>query len=272
MRESYFKIDNEYMFISHNKIISDRTTLLFVHGLGDSGLTFEPMFTDNRFRDFNIVVPDLVGYGRSSQSLRTGGYSFSAHLDRLWRLIKSKGLYKLILVGHSMGGDITTLLCQSDNMSLVKKYVNIEGDVTQHDLFVSSKVAEAHARGNFNSWFSDVFLNDEVYEQYGTKQSGRDYYASVRFCRKAALIENAKELVKRNTALPGKYKSEIGKIYCDLDVPKVYCYGTESLSKESLNFLKENNQVAKEFPGTGHSPMTDKLDEFYDFLYEYITE
>ena len=272
MRESYFKIDNEHMFLRHNKIIPDRMTLLFVHGLGDSGLTFEPVFADNRFRDFNIVAPDLVGYGRSSQALKTGGYSFSAQVDRLWRLIKSKGLYKLIVIGHSMGGDITTLLCHSDNMSLVKKYVNIEGDVTQHDLFVSSKVAEAHAKGNFNSWFSNVFLNDEVYEQYGTKQSGRDYYASVRFCRKEALIENAKELVKRNTALPGNYKSEIGKIYCDLEIPKVYCYGTESPAKETLEFLKENNQGVREFPGAGHCPMTDKTNEFYAFLYQYITE
>ena len=271
MNETYFKIDHENMYVRHSKIIPDQMTLLFIHGLGDSGLTFEPVLFDRRFAEFNIVIPDLVGYGRSSSSHKPGAYTFDAHLKRLWNLVKTKGLYQLIVIGHSMGGDIATLLCESDAMSLIKKFVNIEGTLTQHDLFLSSRAAIAHQQGRFDQWFRQELMK-EIFEEYGKDQSGRDYYANIRYSRPQAYRENAQELVERNTALPGDYQSEIGKIYCNLTVPKVFCYGTENISTETLTYIKKNDLRTQAFPQTGHCPMTDAADEFYTFLHDFIME
>lgn len=271
MQETYFRIDHENMYVRHSKIIPDQLTLLFIHGLGDSGLTFESVLFDRRFAEFNIVIPDLIGYGRSSSSHKPGAYSFDAHLKRLWNLIKSKGLYQLIVIGHSMGGDIATLLCESDAMGLIRKFVNIEGTLTQHDLFLSGRADEAHQQGRFDHWFRQELMK-EVFEEYSKDQSGRNYCANIRYCRPQAYRENALELVKRNTSIPGDYQSEIGKIYCSLTLSKVFCYGTESLSAESLTYIKKNNLRTKAFPQTGHCPMIDAADEFYPFLLDFINE
>ncbi len=272
MIDEYFEIDKKTMYCRHNGINPGRTSLLFVHGLGDSGLSFEDPFEDNRFDGFNLVVPDLIGYGRSSGSGDPGDYSYDSQLQRLWALINELELKELIVVGHSMGGDLTTLLCASDKEKIIKKYINIEGDVTQYDLTISRAAVKAFERGNFEHWYENDFKQKLVYEKLGNDRSGRIYYASLAFCRKEAFLDNARELVRRNTSLEGKFKSEIGRIFVSLEIPKVFCYGTKSLARSSLRFLNENSIKTKGFEGIGHCPMTDCSAEFYDYVYQYITE
>ncbi|MCP4703823.1 MAG: hypothetical protein GY865_04360, partial [candidate division Zixibacteria bacterium] len=49
MNESYLKIGDEYLYYRFNDIKPNRQSILFVHGLGDSGLSFEDVFRDKRF-------------------------------------------------------------------------------------------------------------------------------------------------------------------------------------------------------------------------------
>lgn len=270
MNESYLKIGDEHLYYRSNDIKPNRKSILFVHGLGDSGLSFEDVFKNKRFNKYNLIVPDHIGYGRSSGASNKSRYSYAWHLKRLWILIKKLKLDNLIVVGHSMGGDLTTLLCQSDKTGIIKKYVNIEGDITQFDLTVSKATVKANKNGRFDKWFESGLKKRLIFDRLGHLRSGRIYFASLSFCRPEALLENAIELVRRNSCLSGKYKSGIGKIYCELSIPRVYCYGTDSLSNETIQFLKENNLETKAFAGIGHCPMTDCTEKFYSFLYELI--
>ena len=265
--ESYLSIKKDIMFFRHNEIKSNRKSLLFIHGLGASGLSFIEIFDYNKFDKFNIIVPDLIGYGRSSGSI---DYSFDSHVERLQYLISEKKLTNITLIGHSMGGDLTTLLCQSDKSNKIEKYINIEGDITEFDQFLSAKAVEADKKYNFDNWFKNVLPNSIIFKGLENSNSSQKYYASLKFCRPEAYRKNSIELLARNNCLTGKYKSEIGQIYKSLQIPKVFCYGDESLSKETILFLKENHLKFTEFKNTGHSPMSDKPDEFYDFLYNYI--
>lgn len=91
----------------------------------------------------------------------------------------------------------------------------------------------------------------------------------MRFCRKDAFRENALEIVRHNTALSGKYQSRIGEIVCSLTIPKIFCYGTESLPKETLVYVAERNIPAKAFENTGHCPHIDQAEKFYEFLWGF---
>lgn len=270
MEESSFKLQNELIYVRHNLISGDRPTLLMIHGLGDSGLAFSDVFDDTRFDDFNILVPDLIGYGRSSVGAG-GDYSLDAQVERLWELIKRVGTSRLFLVGHSLGGDLATLLCVSDRDRTIERFVNVEGNVTQFDLFISGKAAAAARQGWFAEWFRD-FADSTVYRDWGSRQeSCRRYYASLRFCRADAFIANARECYERNTALDGKYRSEIGRLYSSLSIPRVFCFGSESLSPETAQFLEERGLERREFEGAFHWVMVDKSEEFYSFLYGFLT-
>ncbi len=270
MKESIINIENDYIFLRHNETETDRLTLLFVHGLGESGLCFREVFEDNRFSKYNILVPDMIGYGKSSASADRD-YSFGAQVKRIWKLLEVCRVKNLVAIGHSLGGDLTTLLCASDKTGMIKKYVSIEGDITQSDLFISYDAVEADKKGRFKSWLEYDFMSKKIYEQLGQKYiSCRRYYASLHLCRPEAFWANAYELVERSNALPGKYKSEIGQIYCSISIPKIFCCGTESISPNTIDFLKENNLQYQLFTDASHWLMIDKAEEFYSFLYSFL--
>ena len=270
IKEAYFKIGKEHLFYRSNEILPKRKTLVFIHGLGESGLCFREVFDDDRFQEFNLIIPDMIGYGRSSKS-ETGDYSFKSQIERLKKMLYRLETDALILVGHSMGGDITTLFCKADRKNIVKGYVNVEGDITQFDVFISNHAVAAYKENRFYEWFHNDFMNTRIYRALGRRyQSGRRYYASLSFCRLEAFLSNAQEVVKRNTSLKGKFTSEIGEIYSKLTIPRIYCYGTESIPVETVSFLEANGLRSKAFEGAGHWLMIDKAKEFYDFLYSFL--
>jgi hypothetical protein len=60
-----------------------------------------------------------------------------------------------------------------------------------------------------------------------------------------------------------------GEIYLSLNIPKIFCYGTRSLSKDTISFIKENN-LASEFYDAFHWLMIDEKERFISFLFEFI--
>lgn len=80
------------------------TTMVLLHGLVASGDTFGEGF-DHLADRFRVVVPDLLGFGRSVGS-GSGRHSPRAHLDALDDMVADLGLddTRLVVGGHSMGG------------------------------------------------------------------------------------------------------------------------------------------------------------------------
>ena len=272
MKEFIFKEGSDFSCVRHNEISPGRITLLFIHGLGDCGLCFQEVFEERRFDKSNIIIPDLIGYGKSSESA-DGDYGLKSHINKLWKILEDMGINDLIIIGHSMGGDIATLMCASDRKNVIMRFVNIEGNLTQFDLFISREAVKAAEDANFTHWFYDEFMKSKVIEDWGQKYpSCKRYHSSLRNCRTEAFLANARELFNRNTVLPGKYKSETGRIYSSLSIPKVFCYGTESVSSGTIDFLKENTLEYQAFDEAFHWLMIDKANEFYSFLYEFISD
>lgn len=270
MHETYLKLNDDWVYIRHNQVKGDRKTVLLVHGLGDCSMAFREAFSSPLSRRLNILAPDLIGYGRSSASA-TGEYGFQFQIETLWKIIERFGVDEVAIVGHSMGGDIATLMCDSDRRGILRAYVNVEGDITEHDLFISGRVVKAAEQGGFDKWFEEDFLDKVVFEKWGKQlKSSRRYYASLQFCRPEAFLANAREIVTRNTALTGKMRSEIGKTYCSLALPKVFCYGDRSLPAAVVEFLKENGLAVRVFRDCVHHIMIEQPDEFYTFLGEFL--
>jgi len=269
-RETYLKRGAEYLYVRHNGIAPDRPSLLFVHGLGDSGLNFEDVFSFPEFDGFNVIIPDLLGYGRSSKA-EADRYGFDAHLDRVWWLIGQLQLDNVILIGHSMGADITIYLCRTDRKGIIRRYVCVEGDITPQETFISAKAAEAEARGDFPRWF-EKFRDRVMYEALGKERSGRLYYASLRMCRAEAFRQDALDLYRRANLHAEDNRSDMGRIYVELPQPRVFCYGTASLKPVTLEYLQTNGMKVKPFEGAGHFPCSDMPECFYPFLYRHISE
>jgi pimeloyl-ACP methyl ester carboxylesterase len=83
---------------------SGGTAIVLLHGLPASGDTFGPAF-DALARDAELVVPDLLGFGRS-QNQEGSDFSLAAQLDALDAMAVELHLdsRRLVVAGHSMGG------------------------------------------------------------------------------------------------------------------------------------------------------------------------
>jgi pimeloyl-ACP methyl ester carboxylesterase len=270
MQERILQIEDGWLFVRHSELNRPRPVLLFVHGLGESGMCFNEAFESGDMKEFNIVVPDLMGYGRSSGA-GNGDYSINSQALRLWRLMDVLRIGPFYVVGHSLGGDIGTFMASSDAQQRIKGFVNIEGDLTPHDIFFSNKVVTAAESGNFAEWFEKDFKEDLVLKGWGGRwPSCRRYYASLQFARPEAFLANAKEIYQKNQPLPGRRECITGLTYGGLKIPRVFCWGSESLAKGTLEFLESASLQHCKFEPAFHWPMIDQADHFYSFLSDFI--
>ena len=75
--------------------------LVLLHGLIGNGACWTPV-ARRLEADFDVVMPDARGHGRSSAPLH--GYRYADHANDVLGLIRELGLVAPVVVGHSMGG------------------------------------------------------------------------------------------------------------------------------------------------------------------------
>ncbi len=94
-----------YMDIAPEKPANGKTVMLF-HGKNFGGYYWKSVINALRDDGYRVVVPDQIGFGRSSKPIVQ--YSFHLLATQNRKLLDSLNLEKVILVGHSMGGMLAT--------------------------------------------------------------------------------------------------------------------------------------------------------------------
>ena len=121
-------------------------TLLFIHGLGSYLPAWNKNFA-NLAQDYHCIAIDLPGYGKSSKG--NYEYSMTYYAQVIKEFADKKGLKNLVLVGHSMGGQIAlTTALQYPN--LIKKLV-----------LIAPAGFETFNKGE-RSWLGNVMTPDAV--------------------------------------------------------------------------------------------------------------
>ena len=269
--QTIVNVGGEPVLVRHSSLHRGRQTVLLLHGLGDSSLAFHEAFSRNEYADIDLVAPDLPGHG-CSPAARDGDYTLEALASRLVALIDTMELRRLTVVGHSLGGDIATVLASRDHSGRIDRIVSIEGTLTPADLFICNRAAEAAAKGfgAFESWFRERFWQETVFDGWAREgEAGRRYYASLRFCDPAAFLACANELYFRNREGNARGLSGIGAVYAALPVEKHFLYGTRSLPQTSVDLIAELGLVSHSFPA-GHWVMIDAAPDFYRLLRHLI--
>lgn len=98
-------IDGQRISYLDNQKEKAGRTIMFVHGFGDSGSSW--MFFARIFRDgdYRVIVPDLLGFGRSDRP-QAADYGYETQAQRLLQLLQKLKLGSVHLVGNSMGGGV----------------------------------------------------------------------------------------------------------------------------------------------------------------------
>ena len=93
-----------YMDVAPTGTPNGRTVVL-LHGFNFGGFYFEGPIEALRKEGFRVVVPDQIGFGRSSKP--TIPYNFNDMARNTRVLLETLGISKAAIVGHSMGGMLT---------------------------------------------------------------------------------------------------------------------------------------------------------------------
>ncbi len=269
IREAYLVLEEGTLFYRHNAWRHSRPTLLMLHGLGESGLCFQEAFACTELRkDFNLLVPDLLGFGRSSRADRED-YALESQALRIEKLLEKLGIKVFYLAGHSMGGDVGTLLCKSLEKR-VTGFVNIEGSLTLDDRFISSRFVSHHEDGDLEIWLEEEFIGKIlpgwILEDPRRKQAIERYMASLRFARIEALGLSSISIQRYNNQ-----KKTMGERYETLPQRKVYFSGTSQRSRGAERFLQDRrNTLDAEHFNTSHWVMIDRPEACYSEIYRYL--
>jgi pimeloyl-ACP methyl ester carboxylesterase len=224
-----------------------------VHGLGDSPRVWRDVRQDLARRGYNVITPALPGFG-GAPPLTTRRQGVEELVSWLVAEIRRRsGDRQILVVGHSMGGIIGTLV--ASRVSEIGGLINIEGPLMLVDCFTSRSAAESR---DFPRWFR------------GFKRAMRapgsgapSHYAdSVDEADGPSFRACAKDIVELSR------RAQMGKLYAALRVPHIFFHGARpgGMSKRSLAFLKTRRCETKEFAGAAHWPMTETPREFTKML------
>ena len=80
-------------------------TVMILHGNNFGGFYFKPFIEALAREGFRVIVPDQIGYGRSSKPIAP--YNLSSQALNTWRILQHEKIDRVSVIGHSMGGMLT---------------------------------------------------------------------------------------------------------------------------------------------------------------------
>ncbi len=86
--------------------------LLLIHGFGADTGCWIPLAT-SLSSDFNLLIPDLAGFGQSEPP-KDLGFDISSQTKRLMAFLDAIGVDECLVAGNSMGGYVAASLAASD--------------------------------------------------------------------------------------------------------------------------------------------------------------
>lgn len=236
-------------------------TLLYVHGLGESALSFEGLMTHPRLAQWNHLAPDLRGYGKSFWAAEP--LSVEEQAEALASFLAAHTEESVVVLGHSMGGVIGTLLAEREP-SRVRALVNVEGNISLADCGYSSQAARCSRTAWLELGMESVLdkILDDTNEAPAVR---RAYGASIQFCDPRAFHRNSDDLVAFSSS------RTLAQRMAALACPKVYLHGApRGTGERSLGLLAAAEVQTVGIHDAGHWPFLDRPQLFVEALTTFL--
>ena len=232
------------------------TPVVWIHGLGESGLCFDGILDHPELRYRRHLVPDLPGYGRTPPSETS--WSFTGVADHLIRWLAARGEPPVDLVGHSLGG-VLALFVAEQAPERVRRVVDVEGNKSEGDCVYSGRALrwtpEDFTRGGF-----DV-LREEIATAAGGDPATQGYLRSLAMADAGTFRAHAEELVRlsRTEALARRLAGLGSPVHYIAGAPGGAC-------PRSLVLLEAAGLAPTRISPSGHWPFIDQRDRFGEVL------
>ena len=159
--------------------------IVWIHGLGEQSRSLDAIAAHPALAGSSHVLVDLPGYGRSPWPDVPDDLEVLA--DRLASWIGDR---RPVLIGHSMGGVLATLIAER---IAVRAVVDVDGNLSRGDCTHSAKAA-AYPPGDFLAHGFSA-MRAEVYEAGRTDPALRGYHAAMTMAAPRVFHHHALQLV-----------------------------------------------------------------------------
>lgn len=272
MKSEYIDLSGHKIYVRHRLSDKNRIPVLFLHGIGESGRCFFDAVS--LLLDHNVIIPDLLGFGKSEKVSSDPDYTFSYQIKIVQELIAHYDLKDVVLVGHSWGGMLGTLLCLHDEERRIAKYVCVEGGISKSSTIMSLKAVDVlreigNDMGKFGHCMKEGGLKKTLLEDLESSSTLK-FYDSLIECDPVAFAQTSKEICDILESEDKEGNNEISIAYREIKIPKIYAVGTRAVMNNAREFVVENKLDMKVFDVPSHWIMLDMREEFYSFLQDFI--
>ena len=222
----------------------------FLHGFGESSLSFREVFLSELTEPYSLFVPDLPGFGVSPP--QPDRMSLEAAAEVTLGLISALSHNSpILLVGHSLGSVIATWVARQLGET-ARGVFSIEGNLTRSDGYFSALAAKFERADAFHRHFLDM-----IYERAAKSDAYQRYFASVRLASPEAMMAWGHSSAQLGEA--GTHGTDFATLPC----AKLYYWSAESTPEETQRFIVEHGIPNRQYAGAGHWPMVETPDAFY---------
>lgn len=171
----------EGVFLRTHQHTKSPTHIWFIHGFGESSLSFNEAFFSKLVESYSLFAPDLPGFGVSPP--QPARISLEGAAEAIMSLIKVLSINKAVLmVAHSLGSVIATHIAR-DLSEKVRGIFSIEGNLTRSDGYYSAQAAEFQQADAFYQHFLDL-----IYRRAENSETYQRYLASIRLTSPEAMM------------------------------------------------------------------------------------
>ncbi len=251
-------------------VLNGKPPIFLIHGFVSSIYTFNrliPMLTEH----FSVVAIDLPGFGKSEKS-KTFVYSFVNYANVIAACIDYFNLKKVILVGHSMGGQVAlytaktipdqisklVLLCSSGYLKRAKKALIYCSYLPFFKQYVKRYIKKQDVKKSLeNVFYNHNLITDELMEEFIEPIREKDFPIS---------------LIRLLRYREGDLTSEQLK---EIKVPALLIWGEEdkvvpvNVGKRLVQDLPQAKLITYE--KTGHLVTEEKPEDVYNQILSYTS-
>lgn len=228
--------------------------ILFLHGLGADKLEYIPAAAHQPLDGFTLAALDYPGSGSSPRWSKP-----IENLDGLARVVTEVAakleLGPHFVVGHSLGGAVGLRYCELSPQVL--GFLNIEGNLTDADCFMSGRLAR-NGPGELEVLRRD-FLNSQ------------NRWVQVYADRLTRNIEQGTAVSYGKLLVDASIGEELLDQFLSLLMPTLYLVGELNQGTHSAARLAARGGPWKSVPGCGHSPQVENTSAFLEVLTEFVS-
>jgi pimeloyl-ACP methyl ester carboxylesterase len=257
-------------------------TVVVFHGNNFAGLYFGAIIDALRKEGFRIVVPDQIGYGRSSKPIIP--YSFNDMARNVRAILQSLKIDKVMVIGHSMGGMLAARFT-TQYPALVERLVvyNPIGLTDPRFDRPAGNIDEAY-KANLGATFQSVRSSLMRYVAHNERAWNEEFekYARMRYSWTLGGDWPRLAMVQALTSAV-IYNDPVIYDWPQINVPTLAFGGAEDVLPGSAKVFQERMKLLADsipngngklhlIPGLGHVPHLESLDKTMPPLVAFLKE